>query len=1048
MKSHLLTALALSLAVFCSPLPLNAATGPGLSLDAGSMTLPDALSAVRVSGANATAGADTDGDGVDDDQDNCPAIANTDQLDTDSDDEGDACDLDDDNDGDPDVTDQAPLDPAVFTAARWATLGAGMNNEVNALVLDGSGNLVAGGAFTQADGSTANGIASWNGSAWSPLGAGMNGAVNAVVIDRNGTVYAGGNFTTAAGTVVNYVAKWDGSSWQALGSGMNAAVNALAVDSAGNLYAGGDFDEADGKPVNYVARWNGSSWSAMGVGMTSVVSALLVDGNNNVYVGGWFVGAGAYGIAKWTGTAWSPIGLGMDSPVSALVMDGAGNLYVGGYFTMAGGGVAANYIARWNGSAWSTLGSGLSDPVNALVLDAQGNLYAGGFFSQAGTAGASHIARWNGSRWDTLGAGVDNTVNALAINNGNGHVYAGGSFQSAGNRPAAYVAAWLVDADSDGVPDSTDNCPALPNTDQLNADGDTAGNACDTDDDNDGVADTADAFPLDPAETADADVDGIGDNADRDDDNDGVDDLSDAFPLDPAESVDTDLDGKGDNADQDDDNDGVQDQNDAFPLDAGESVDTDGDGTGNNADSDDDNDNLPDAIDPFPTNAEVIDQASGSYTRESAGQSVAFAGDFDGDGYGDYVIGSPSFDVGALLNVGRVRVVSGSTGKLLWERNGENPGEKLGYAVAGGADINQDGYDDVLIGAPGAEKVGLVLGRGNGQAARVAGLLADDDGTFSWLEPAYCEQQFGMAVALGDVDGDGVADIVVGSPKTNHWYLAYNEIGEEYAAKIIGTGSVSVYNSALAPVSIAFGNDQSKARFGRSLALGDLDGNETLDIVAGAPGDADGQGCVVGYNALDRSVLVQACGNTRNGRFGYAVAAGDVDGDGNADVLVGAPNEGSEALKKAGSIRVLGGEGSFMQVTGNAGARLGSSVALGDVNGDGYDDIIAGAWKDDDEEDAGGAGKDAGSLSIWSGATAELITTLYGESGSDHFGTALGVGDVNRDGKADIIVGIPGFDAPGGGGLLGNAGAVQVLSGAELSGGVPPADRRSGKKQR
>ena len=103
------------------------------------------------------------------------------------------------------------------------------------------------------------------------------------------------------------------------------------------------------------------------------------------------------------------------------------------------------------------------------------------------------------------------------------------------------------------------------------------------DNDNDGVDDADDAFPLDPNESADTDGDGFGNNADPDTDGDGVADISDAFPLDSAEYVDSDSDGIGDIADLDDDNDGVEDLLDAFPFDSTETVDSNGDGFGDNA---------------------------------------------------------------------------------------------------------------------------------------------------------------------------------------------------------------------------------------------------------------------------------------------------------------------------------------------------------------------------------------------------------------------------------------------------------------------------------
>ena len=160
-----------------------------------------------------------------------------------------------------------------------------------------------------------------------------------------------------------------------------------------------------------------------------------------------------------------------------------------------------------------------------------------------------------------------------------------------------------MDDDGDGYSDQAELAagtdPLDATSKPTDADGDGIPDATDPDDDNDGVLDGADAFPLDPNESVDTDSDGIGNNADLVDDGDGYTDqieiVAGTNPLD-ASSKPTDADGDGDPdiTDPDDDNDGVLDSVDAFPLDPNEAVDTDSDGIGNNADEDDDGDGYSD----------------------------------------------------------------------------------------------------------------------------------------------------------------------------------------------------------------------------------------------------------------------------------------------------------------------------------------------------------------------------------------------------------------------------------------------------------------------
>ncbi|MGB0236118.1 MAG: putative Ig domain-containing protein [Poseidonia sp.] len=171
------------------------------------------------------------------------------------------------------------------------------------------------------------------------------------------------------------------------------------------------------------------------------------------------------------------------------------------------------------------------------------------------------------------------------------------------------------DDDNDGVIDSLDPFPLDP-SESIDTDYDGIGNNADLDDDNDGTNDTDDAFPLDPKEDADLDKDGLGDNADADDDGDGCDDLLEDYPRNGSMCFDFDLDGLGDAEDDDDDNDGYNDVVDAFPYNSSEWNDTDMDGIGDLFDDDDDGDNYTDVMDAFPHDP-----------REWL--------DSDGDGFGD-----------------------------------------------------------------------------------------------------------------------------------------------------------------------------------------------------------------------------------------------------------------------------------------------------------------------------------------------------------------------------------------------------------------------------
>ena len=148
----------------------------------------------------------------------------------------------------------------------------------------------AGGEFTSAGGSPANGIAKWNGSTWSAPGSGVSGVdypYVSTLLWNDGQLYAGGRFTTAGGVTVNHVARWDGAAWNALGSGVGdgvnyAAVYALLKDATGGIVAAGDFPKIGATNAGSIARWNGSTWQPLGSGVSGWVWDLAKDGAGNL----------------------------------------------------------------------------------------------------------------------------------------------------------------------------------------------------------------------------------------------------------------------------------------------------------------------------------------------------------------------------------------------------------------------------------------------------------------------------------------------------------------------------------------------------------------------------------------------------------------------------------------------------------------------------------------------------------------------------------------------------------------------------------------------
>ena len=231
-----------------------------------------------------------------------------------------------------------------------------------------------------------------------------------------------------------------------------------------------------------------------------------------------------------------------------------------------------------------------------------------------------------------------------------------------------------------------------------------------------------------------------------------------------------------------------------------------------------------------------------------------------------------------------------------------------------------------------------------------------------------------------------------------------------------------------------FDGDAAGDQLGFAVAgAGDVDGDGLADLVAGAPlEDAGGtwSGGARVWSGADGSLLHQLAGKAAGDRLGSAVAAaGDLDGDGAADLLLGAPYDELAGPGAGSAVAVAGaGAGLLLHVPGAAAGELfGSALtSVGDLDLDGVPDLAVGAPRSDGP---GGTLPDAGRVAVLSGATGALLLEIYGDAPGDRLGTALASpGDVDQDGFPDLLVGLPLHDAAG----L-DAGAARLVSGADGS---------------
>ena len=621
------------------------------------------------------------------------------------------------------------------------------------------------------------------------------------------------------------------------------------------------------------------------------------------------------------------------------------------------------------------------------------------------------------------------------------------------------------DDDGDGIADDNDQYP-------LDTDNDGTENVDDPDDDGDGVPDTDDALPIDATESLDTDQDGIGNNADTDDDGDGVADTDDALPLDARDSVDTDGDGVGDttdafpndaaetadfdgdgigdNADTDDDNDGVLDTDDDFPLDSTISMDTDGDGVpdsldryptnsrewentdgagfGDNRDTDDDNDGVPDVDDVYPKDRTRSDLTSYRMDMDlkvvnfQFGPVVATAGDLDGDGSDDLLIG-----------------VS------------DTPGDGAAFVVSP-ADLQQaDAMDGVRDGS-----------------ARLRAVLSEPN---SWkLVNTRSAPAGDRLTPLGDLDGDSVAEFFVATHTAtggSGYIVSGADLLGADAADGEMDGVIVLNNVAKQTRSWRFLGALGGGRPGTTTPA-DLDGDGKREIAIALEGSRRGDSTgLVAINSLDTLSAIDALdgvvdrsifptyreqqarwripgersGDLRN----MAMLMTDFGGDGRADLVLGAPyhdsrrqDEGAVYLIDSrdlaaadladsaadGQIELahIAAQPHSWKILGDlASADFGTVLMSGDLDGDGREDIVLGYAEDRVNRVIrilSGAEGNLAALDMADGTADGLISLGSIASGVNrriqvHDGGfpvswAVGLTDFDGDGKQDILVGFVG----------------------------------------
>jgi len=400
---------------------------------------------------------------------------------------------------------------------------------------------------------------------------------------------------------------------------------------------------------------------------------------------------------------------------------------------------------------------------------------------------------------------------------------------------------------------------------------------------------------------------------------------------------------------------------------------------------------------PFVEKVKIIHEWVGEAKGDQFGWIARRIGDVDGDGVSDFVTSAPTHLIDGAP-AGRVYVYSGKSGNLLWTQTGP-PNGRLGIGVEAAGDTNRDGIPDVIAAAPGAGKAYVYSGK--------------DGKILLTLGAGDPNEAFGRHVSgVGDINGDGYADVIIGAP------------GNNTAGK--GAGRVYVYSGKDGSVLLTLDGERAGDAFGSAVA-GYKDKTHTF-LIAGAPNAGPGtNGRVYVYTGLTNKPKFTIEADDTGAQLGamFLSVVGDVNRDGVPDIYASDFSNNAKGNSTGRIYVVSGADGRrLLTLTGesaNDGFGIGPADA-GDVNRDGYADLIVGAWQHS------ATASSAGKVYLYSGKDGSLMRTFTCRIPGDTFGfDATQIGDVDADGAIDFLVtsawsGIHGFQS----------GRVFIISGKDL----------------